>query len=289
MEKDINSFIKYLDIELNYSPLTVKNYDRDIIDYQNYLDGIGLNYKDIKKSDVIAYLKFLDNCKLSKATISRNLSSLRTFYNYLVNHGIVLTNPFNRISNPKKDKKLPTYLYEDEIRNILDSLPSNTLIERRNRLIIELFYSTGMRLSELSSIKLTDINYDEIRVLGKGSKERMVYLNKVVLKYLDDYLKNDRNEFNPKDSYLILSKNGSRLSNRSIENIISEIINTASIKKRVTPHTIRHTFATHMLNNGCDLKVVQELLGHESLSTTQIYTHISQERVKEVYKSSFKR
>ena len=289
MNKDLENFIKYLNTELNYSILTIDNYQRDINDFFEYLNNFNIKYNAITKQDVINYLKFLDECKLSNATISRYLSSLRTFYNYLVNHNIIKTNPFNRVSNPKKEKKLPTYLYEDEIRDILDNLSDEDIYKRRDRLIMELFYSTGMRLNELSNIKLNDINGDEIRVLGKGRKERIVYLDKVAKKLLNDYLDNDRREFKPVDSYLILNKDGKRLSNRSIENIVNHIIKEASIKKHVTPHTIRHSFATHMLNNGCDLKVVQELLGHESLSTTQIYTHITNDRIKEVYKSAFKR
>ena len=289
MNKDLESFIKYLNTELNYSILTIDNYKRDISDFFEYLNNFNIKYNDITKQDVINYLKFLDECKLSNATISRHLSSLRTFYNYLVNHNIIKTNPFNRVSNPKKEKKLPTYLYEDEIRDILDNLSDEDIYKRRDRLIMELFYSTGMRLNELSNIKLNDNNGDEIKVLGKGRKERIVYLDKIAKKLLDEYLSSDRGDFKPIDSYLILNKDGKRLSNRSIENIVNRIIREASIKKHVTPHTIRHSFATHMLNNGCDLKVVQELLGHESLSTTQIYTHITNDRIKEVYKATFKR
>ena len=287
--KELQEFVNYLKNNLNYSELTIKNYERDINNYFEYLSAKDLKFKNIDKNDVITYLKFLDECKLSNATISRTLSSLRTFYNYLVNHNVVTSNPFNRIANPKKEKKLPTYLYEDEIRDILDNLSDSNHLKRRNRLIMELFYSTGMRLSELSNIKLNDINGDEIKVLGKGSKERIVYLDKVANSLLKEYLKSDRSLFNPKENYLILNKDGKKLSNRSIENIVKEIIREASIKKHVTPHTIRHTFATHLLNNGCDLKVVQELLGHESLSTTQIYTHVSNERIKEVYNNAFKR
>ena len=289
MNKDLENFVKYLNIELNYSVLTMDNYQRDIQDFFDYLENYSIKYNEITKVDVINYLKFLDECKLSNASISRHLSSLRTFYNYLVNHNKIKTNPFNRVSNPKKEKKLPTYLYEDEIRDILDNLSDEDIYKRRDRLIMELFYSTGMRLNELSNIRLNDINGDEIKVIGKGSKERIVYLDKVAKQLLADYLKNDRSEFKPVDSYLILNKDGKRLSNRSIENIVNRIIREASIKKHVTPHTIRHSFATHMLNNGCDLKVVQELLGHESLSTTQIYTHITNDRIKEVYQATFKR
>lgn len=289
MNRDLENFVKYLNIELNYSVLTMDNYQRDILDFFDYLENCSIKYNEITKVDVINYLKFLDECKLSNASISRHLSSLRTFYNYLVNHNKIKTNPFNRVSNPKKEKKLPTYLYEDEIRDILDNLSDEDIYKRRDRLIMELFYSTGMRLNELSNIRLNDINGDEIKVLGKGSKERIVYLDKVAKQLLADYLKNDRSEFKPVDSYLILNKDGKRLSNRSIENIVNRIIREASIKKHVTPHTIRHSFATHMLNNGCDLKVVQELLGHESLSTTQIYTHITNDRIKEVYQATFKR
>lgn len=289
MKDILINYEKYLKNELNYSDLTITNYLHDLNDYELYLETFSKDYQNINHEEVINYLKYLDAFKLSNSTISRHLSSIRNFYNYLVNHNYINHNAFNDVSNPKKIKKLPEYLYEQEIFDLLDNLNTETIYDRRNQLILELLYSTGMRLSELTNIKLKDINDDEIRVLGKGRKERIVYLDKVCKELLDNYLSNDRSLFNPKVDYLILNKDGNQLSNRSVEKIVDDLINEVSIKKHVTPHTIRHTFATHLLNNGCDLKVVQELLGHASLSTTQIYTHLTSERIRNTYDSAFKR
>ncbi len=289
MGKKIIEYCNYLLYERNYAKLTVSNYSRDLNNFCSYINTLKLSYLKLNHDDVINYLKYMDKLKYDNRTISRNLSSIRGFYNYLVNKKIINTNLFKQVSNPKCEKKLPSYLNEDEIFLLLDSLPNNLKEDKRNRLIMELFYSTGMRLSELAMIKVSDISNDEIRVLGKGRKERIVYINHVTKKILDEYIDKTRKEFNPTGDYLFLNKNGNKLSNRTIELIVEKIIELSSIKKHVTPHTIRHTFATHMLNNGADLKVVQELLGHSSLSTTQIYTHISNERLKAVYNKSFKR
>ncbi|MDE5888479.1 MAG: tyrosine-type recombinase/integrase, partial [Bacilli bacterium] len=215
------------------------------------------------------------------------------FYTYLVLEEKILSNPFKLIKNPKKEKKLPNFLQPNEMTQILESLKTETPLEKRNRLIIELLYATGTRVSELVSIELNDIDTKscEIKVTGKGSKDRIVYFGEYAKKYLEDYLTNSRPIFKTKKSSnkLFLNKDGGDLTTRSIENIVNKIVEEAALKHKISPHVLRHTFATDMLNNGADLKSVQELLGHSSLSTTQIYTHITNERLRSVYLNSFPR
>ena len=202
-------------------------------------------------------------------------------------------NPFKQIRNPKKDKKIPNFLQYDELENIINSIPLDNALDVRNRLIIELLYATGLRVSELTSLEVNQINYSgrEIKVVGKGNKERIVYFGEYCEEILKLYLRKHRNELlnGKRNDYLLLNKDGDPLSSRGVELIINKIIKELALKHNVSPHTLRHTFATDLLNNGADLKSVQELLGHSSLSTTQIYTHITNERLRSVYLKSFPR
>ncbi len=283
----INKYIEYLNKELNYSLDTIKNYSLDLISYNDYLVENNMNYKKINKIDVRNYLKYLDNNKLSNKTISRKLSSLRSFYNYLINIKVVNNNIFDTISNPKIEKKLPNYLNYEEIEDLLDGIKLDNIYGYRNRLILEMIYSTGIRLSEVINVKLNDINESNntLKILGKGSKERVVFFGEYVNKFLDLYLKNSRNILlnDKKCEYLFVNKFGNRLGKSMIERIVKNATKEISLKHDISVHTLRHTFATHLLNNGADIKTVQELLGHESLNTTEIYTHVSNDRIKDVY------
>lgn len=202
-------------------------------------------------------------------------------------------NQFKLIKNPKKDKKLPNFLQSNELQLIFDSIEVDTPLGVRNRLIIELLYATGLRVSELThlSINKIDLVNKEIKVLGKGSKERIVYFGDYAKKYLNLYLKEARPLLatNRSSDILLLNKNGGDLTSRSVENIVNKVVDQAALKHKISPHVLRHTFATDLLNNGADLKSVQELLGHASLSTTQIYTHITSERLRNVYLKNFPR
>ncbi len=290
--KKKESFILYLSNNMRYSLNTVNSYDRDLINYGEFIKNNNYNYKNINKDQVRSYLKDLDLNNFSKSSISRILSTLRHFYSYLVNENVIDYNVFKQIRNPKKDRKLPNFLQGDEFDKIVDCIDLDTNLGIRNRLICEMLYATGLRVSELVNIKLLDIDYGnkEIRVTGKGSKDRIVLFGDFCLEYLNKY-KSVRLELlkGKKSEYLFINNNGTRLTSRGVEDIIDKCVNDASLKHHISPHVLRHTFATDLLNNGADLKSVQELLGHSSLSTTQIYTHVTNERLRKVYLDSFPR
>ena len=283
----LNDFLDYLNYELNYSDNTIKSYEEDLKAFNNYIDDNNLSYLKIAKDEIRLYLKYLDDNKLSNRSISRMLSSLRTYYKYLVLKKIIKNNPFRDIKNPKISKRLPNYLNNIEIEDLTNSYSLDNPTNIRNHLIIELLYSTGIRVSELVNIKINDINFNDntIRILGKGSKERIVLFGDYAKEIIDKYLKVARDTFIKKSNndYLILNCFGNKLTTRSVEKIVKDASYGLKLKNKVTPHTIRHTFATDMLNNGADIKSVQELLGHSSLSTTQVYTHLTNDRIKSVY------
>ena len=291
MTKIIDSYLdkyrEYLKYELNYSDYTIKNYCLHITKFFEYLDSNKISYNNLTKDGIIDYLKYLDSQKYANRTISIILSSLRSFYDFLMESKVIETNIFNSVSNPKLEKKLPNFLSYEQIRAILDSIPNDDILNIRNKLIIELLYATGIRVSELVNLKVSDIIFSErkIRIFGKGKKERIVYYGDYASIAIDNYL-NTRNSNN---EYLILNKDGNKISVRGIEKIIDKMAITASVNCNVTPHTFRHTFATHLLNEGADIKSVQELLGHSSLNTTEVYTHITSDYLKEVYLKSMPR
>lgn len=293
MEKYIKDFERYLKNERKYPENTITSYLNDLYNYKQYIHDKLLNYKIINKDEIREYLKYLDKEKKSKSSISRELSALRNFYTFLLHNNIVDNNPFKNIKNPKKDKKLPNFLQTDELQNIFDSIDMSNSLGIRNRLIIELLYATGIRVSELTSLKLNDIDIHnkEIRITGKGNKERIVYFGDYAKKYLSLYINEARYELlnSNTSNYLLINNKGSALTSRGVELIVNEVVKKAALKHNISPHVLRHTFATDMLNNGADLKSVQELLGHESLSTTQIYTHITNERLRSVYLHTFPR
>ncbi len=293
IERHIKDFIKYLKNEKRYPETTITSYQKDLDNYYGFIKLKKINYLNITKDEIRTYLKYLDELKYSKTTISRILSTLRHFYQYLMIQKEVSVNMFKLIRNPKKDKKLPNFLQSDELQKIFDSINLETPLGIRNRLIVELLYASGLRVSELTNLSIDNINLSnkEIRVLGKGSKERIVFFGEYAKKYLELYLEEARPELlnKTKTNILLLNNNGDPISTRGIQMIIDNIVRDASLKHNISPHVLRHTFATDLLNNGADLKSVQELLGHSSLSTTQIYTHITNERLRSVYLKTFPR
>ena len=274
--KLINQFLKYLFYELNYSKNTVKNYQYDLKEFYDYFKIIPEEYSSIRE-----YLMELYKKNYQKKSIARKISSLRSFYKYLFSENKIKNNPMILISNPKLDKKLPKYLNYEELEKVLLIPDDTTLIGARDALILEMLYSTGIRVSELVNIKLSDINFEEfkIKILGKGNKERIVYYVDICFKKLKNYLKLRKST----NEYLFLNKHGNQLSDRLVRQIVDEVGKKANLKMKISPHVFRHTFATHMLNEGADLKSVQELLGHENISTTSIYTHVSNEHLRNVY------
>ena len=284
--KYIDKYLEYLKVERKYSNKTILSYKDDLIEYNEFLGNNFTNILNIDINIVNNYMKYLYERKITKSSISRKLSSIRGLYNYLVREEIIKENYFNKISNPKRELYLPKFLKDEELDKIFSVCNFNNPTEERDTLIIELLYATGVRVSELVNIKIKDINRKEklIKVLGKGNKERIVIYNNHTKKALDAYLKDGYNYFNKKSSeYLILNKNGNKLSERYIREIINKKVSQASLDIKISPHTLRHTFATDILENGMDLMTVKELLGHESLNTTSIYTHITNEQIKKTY------
>ena len=286
---DLNNFIEYLKVEKNYSEYTIKNYSIDIEEYINYCNENNINIYNITYKEIKSYLALLFEKEYSASTISRHISSLRSFYSYLYKNKLVEKNVFKSVSLPKKEKRIPKYMTNEDIDIVFNIPDINSPLGQRNRLILELLYGTGIRVSELCNIKVSDIdlNKESINVIGKGSKERIVFYGDVCRDILNKYINEGRIVLlnGNKNDYLIIGayKKDNKISVRSIEKVIDSIIKKAAIKKNITPHTLRHTFATHLLNEGCDILIVKELLGHSSLDTTGIYTHFSNERLRRVF------
>ena len=285
----IDMFYLYLKTNKKYSMNTINAYLRDIEEFTDFINKV-INITD---EDISLYLAHLYNDnKLSKSSISRKLSSLRTFYNFLVKEGIIEYNYFVNINNPKKGLVLPKFINEKDITDIFDVCMGDDPILERDRLIIEILYSTGIRVSELINIKLSDINFynNEIKILGKGSKERIVIFNDTCRDALNKFIKEGRKKLYKKDSeYLFIGRNNGHISSKYVRDIINKIKVKAGIDGKISPHVFRHTFATDMLNNGADLVSVKDLLGHESLNTTSIYTHVTNEQIKKVYEMAHPR
>ena len=289
--KELPMYLEYLEYERHYSRYTIDNYERDIEEFLKYLEKENINYLKLEYSDIRLYLMHLKDEKREKSTsISRKLSALRSYYKYLCNNNKVKSNLFSLISSPKKEQKLPRYFEYNELEELFSVPDLNTALGQRDRLILEIMYATGIRVGELVKIELKDINKSERTILihGKGSKERIVNYGEYSSDILGMYLNNGYKELNKFNSnYLILNNQGRAITERGIRYILTNLIKKTSLHKNISPHMLRHSFATHLLNEGCDILSVKELLGHESISSTQIYTHITNDRLKEVYLHSF--
>ena len=290
---DLPFYLEYLEYERHYSRYTIDNYEKDIEEFLKYLDKENINYLKLEYSDIRIYLGYLKDVKHEKSTsINRKLSALRSYYKYLCSNNKVKSNLFNLISSPKKEQKLPRYFEYNELEELFDVSDLSTPLGQRDRLVLEVMYATGIRVGELVKIRLKDINKSERTILihGKGSKERIVnygeYASEVLNMYLNDGYRK-LNKFN--SDYLVLNNNGRVITERGIRYILTNLIKKTSLHKNISPHMLRHSFATHLLNEGCDILSVKELLGHESISSTQIYTHITNDRLKDVYLHSFPR
>lgn len=280
--KEILGYLNYLKVVKKYSDCTILGYKEDLLELYDFKNDV-LKYSE---EDVRDYLEYLYSRGLSRNTISRKLSSIRSFYRYMEDEGKIFQNYFKEVSNPKKKSLLPKYARDSDLEKMFHAFSLDDALGQRNALVLEMLYATGVRVSELVNICVGDINlYDKtIHILGKGRKERVVffgsYCEDVLRKYLNDgYLK-----LNQKQSkYLFLNKNGEKLSSRYVRKIIDMAVLKCGVDYHISPHTLRHTFATDMLNNGADLMTVKELLGHSSVNTTGIYTHVSNERLRNVY------
>jgi len=282
MQRFIDRFIRYLEIEKNYSMHTLVNYRYDLEEFNRFWQQ-----EDIEKIDYIVLRRYLASLKekhLKSRSVARRLSSLRSFFKFLTREGFLKTNPMLSLSSPKLDKHLPQFLTEEEVVRLIDAVVltgSDDLLRLRNKALLEVFYSTGMRISEVAGLNQEDVDFvsSTVKVRGKGKKERLVPIGEQALRVLRSYL--DVRARN--DQAIFLNKNSRRITPRGIRGIVSKYLRLASIKDGVSVHTLRHSFATHLLNRGADLRSVQELLGHADLSTTQIYTHLTTERLKSVY------
>ena len=283
----LEDFKIYLKGEKNYSPHTIRAYCSDVYTFLLWLNV--LNPLELTSDKFSEYLQFIQQINYTKTSIARKIASIRAFYKYLFQEEMIEANPVDNVSIPKQNKMLPNYLFEDEIENILRGIKIETPAGYRNRIILELLWVSGMRISELSGLNYENLNLEqnEIRVFGKGSKERIVLIPDKTKQGLINYIENVSDLICKKDktpsSPLFINYNGYRLQNQSIRKALKKTLDSIHFTKYVTPHVFRHSFATHLLENGADLRVVQELLGHSSIKNTQIYTRVALEHLKQVY------
>jgi len=297
MRTAIERFIEYLRVERNASPLTLKSYEEDLIALVLYLEeveGRSVKICEVTTLDLRGFIAELQQAGYAKATISRKLACLRSFFRFAVREGWVEANVAKPLRNPRTGRKLPHFLSTDEITKLLESPPSTTPSGLRDRAILETMYSSGLRVSELVGLSLEDIDFsgDLIRVRGKGRKERLSPLGSYAQKALKKWM--TKRKPDPKGSKndiqaVFLNRFGRRLTSRSVGRMLEKCLKQCGLDQRTSPHTLRHSFATHLLDRGADIRSVQELLGHKSLITTQIYTHVSTTRLREVYESAHPR
>lgn len=284
--KNIDEFLNYLEYERNYSNNTILAYQNNLEQFESFCKQENIkNIKDIDYNFIRKYMEYLYKKNYTTSSINRMLSVLRSFFKYLNSENKIDNNPLNLITGPKLVRKLPKYLTINDVEKILATPDLNSDIGIRDALILELLYVSGIRVSELVNIKINDINVSNktIKIIGKGNKERIVFVGNRFLELLTKYYKIRHHFLKYSNDFLILSKTGRKINPREIRNIINVIKTKAGITKNISPHTFRHTFATHMLNEGADLRSVQELLGHENLSTTTIYTHLTNEKLRRTY------
>lgn len=290
---EVLEYINYLKNNRNYSDNTLVSYLKDIHVFLEYLEKLNIKSLEIGYAIAKDYINYLFHQKIKKSSVSRMVSSLRGFYKFLNNHHYVVGNPFLIVSLPKKEYHLPKFIYHSDIEDLFAAIEKETPVGQRNYLIIELLYSTGVRVSELVHIDINNIDYKQetIKVLGKGDKERIVLFGQQAKNILELYLNNGRKKLlgNKHHTLLFVNQLGDGLSVRGVRYLLDKMIKKASLASHFSPHALRHTFATHMIENGADLTTVKELLGHVDLSTTGIYTHVSNERLREVYLHSHPR
>ena len=289
MKKLLNKFLEYLTHQKNYSYHTLKSYREDIEQFIDFLKKKKISsFEKVDYYTFLEFLSFLKNENYSETTISRKVASLKSLFKFLTGRNFINSNPAILISSPKTPERLPEFLSVEEVEKILNIPAGKNWASLRDKAILELLYSTGIRVGELVSLEIGDINFIEeiIKVRGKGKKERIVPVGKPALNALIDYIEKRPNK---KEKKLFLNKYGKPLTERSVERIIEKYRKISGIDKKITPHTFRHSFATHMLDRGADLRTVQELLGHERITTTQIYTHLTVEKLKEFYNKTHPR
>jgi integrase/recombinase XerD len=280
--------MNYLIIERQLSSNTIDAYKRDLYSFFNYVKK---KYNNITKEDIINYIKYL-NSELNPKSVNRHIVTLKNYFNFLEKNSMININPCEDITGLKTKKSIPRVLSEEDIDKLLDINPKNAF-EYRNKAMLELMYSSGLRVSELLNLNVNDIDFDLniVRIFGKGSKERIMPINEIATSFLYDYINIYRKTLlkNKINDILFLNSRGEKLSRQGFFKILKEIARDKGIKKELSPHTLRHSFATHLLNHGADLRSIQTMLGHENIETTQIYTHVSNTLVKEEYENAHPR
>jgi len=289
MQEVFNRYIAYLEAERNVSPYTVRNYTNDLMEFFGFVREKGIDsLKDVNKQTLRGYLAQLMEQKYAKSSIARKLSAIRSFYRYLMREELISASPAATTVSPKLDKRLPAFLTVEEAKRLVESPDLSKPQGQRDRALLELLYASGLRVSELVNINMEQVNLstNEIRVWGKGAKERMVLIGQPAAQALNNYINEGRRQLlaGKKSNALFVNRYGGRILARRVQKILTKY--GRSINKNVHPHVLRHTFATHLLDGGADLKVVQELLGHADLSSTQIYTHVTQSRARKIYLSA---
>lgn len=295
--KLVNLFLEYLQIEKNYSKYTSISYEHDLQEYFQFMftqAGVS-DIKEITNVEIFSYLTYLYNNKFERSTISKKISSIRSFYKYCIREEMLVDNPFISIHTPKLRKKLPNFLYEDELEHIFSCHDVSTPLGQRNAAIIELLYATGIRVSEMCRLKLNDVDFlmAIVTVYGKGKKERIVPFGSYANDSLEIYINEGRKLLlcsqTTDHGYVFVNHRGGPLTSRGVRVILDKVVKDACLQKHLHPHMLRHSFATHLLNEGADLRTVQELLGHEHLKSTQVYTHVTKDRLKHIYQNSHPR
>ena len=285
----VDAFLRYLRVERNASDHTLRNYRIDLGQFESFLSGAGslgaVRVKSIDRLALRAFLAHLQKGGAGKSTLSRKVSSLRSFFRYLQREEVIEANPARLLSLPRREKKLPAFLDQKEVEALLAAPDTRTFLGLRDRAILETLYSTGMRIGALTGLSLGDVDLigEVARVREKGKKERLCPLGSYAVKALQEYLRASASFGSARSRPVFVNRDGGRLTAQAARDLLDKHIRTAAIAKKVSPHALRHSFATHLLDSGADLRAVQELLGHSSLSTTQIYTHVSRERLRKVY------
>ncbi|MCL2559645.1 MAG: tyrosine recombinase XerC [Turicibacter sp.] len=291
----IKKYLHYLTYEKRYSELTIMSYEKDIANWTVFLDSRGVSVFDVTYREVRLFLQECHRKKLARTSVGRTMSAIKMFYRFLVSEGIIVSNPITLIKASRGVNTLPKFLYEQEMTALFSAIDTSDALGKRNFALLELLYATGIRVSECCALKLTDFDFDSgtLLVHGKGGKTRYVPMGEFAVSAMEAYLNEARVELMKKakveTDVAFLNYRGTALTDRGVRDVLVRITEQTSENIKLSPHMIRHTFATHLLNNGADLRSVQELLGHANLSSTQIYTHVSKDRLKAVYEKSHPR
>lgn len=285
MEEIQVTFLNMLKVERNFSAHTLKSYHDDLVQFNHFLEQELINLRTFEYKDARNYLSYLYSQNLKRTTVSRKISTLRTFYEFWMTQDETIINPFVQLVHPKKENYLPQFFYEEEMEALFETVAKDTKKGLRDRVILELLYATGIRVSELVNIQLKDIDMSlpGVKVLGKGNKEHFVPFGEFCRQSIEQYLREFKPIQHTKHSFLLVNMNGAPITERGVRYVLNDVVKRTAGVTEIHPHKLRHTFATHLLNQGADLRTVQSLLGHVNLSTTGRYTHVSNQQLRKVY------